>query len=51
LRTSAAFYWLYRFWISGGFVEAADKVRISVTNLNMSFLPSESPKRFFKEEA
>jgi NitT/TauT family transport system substrate-binding protein len=38
--------------ISGGFVEAADKVRISVTNPNMSFLPSGVALRkgFFKDE-
>jgi NitT/TauT family transport system substrate-binding protein len=38
--------------ISGGFVESADKVRISVTNPNMSFLPSgvALKKGFFKDE-
>src|SRR4030095_8707531 len=36
----------------GGFVEGADKVRISVTNPNMSFLPSgvALKKGFFKDE-
>jgi NitT/TauT family transport system substrate-binding protein len=40
------------FEIPGGFVEAADKVRISVTNPNMSFLPSgvALKKGFFKDE-
>ena len=38
--------------IPGGFVEGADKVRISVTNPNMSFLPSgvALKKGFFKDE-
>jgi NitT/TauT family transport system substrate-binding protein len=38
--------------ISGGFVEGADKVRISVTNPNMSFLPSgvALKKGFFKDD-
>src|SRR5262245_64790812 len=36
----------------GEFVEAADKLRISVTNPNLSFLPSEVALRkgFFKDE-
>ena len=40
------------FGIPGGFVEGADKVRISVTNPNMSFLPSgvALKKGFFKDE-
>jgi NitT/TauT family transport system substrate-binding protein len=39
-------------WIPGQFLEAADKVRISVTNPNMSFLPAEVAlkKGFFKDE-
>jgi NitT/TauT family transport system substrate-binding protein len=39
-------------WVPGGFVESADKVRISVTNPNMSFLPSgvALKKGFFKDE-
>ena len=38
--------------IPDGFVEGADKLRISVTNPNMSFLPSEVALRkgFFKDE-
>jgi NitT/TauT family transport system substrate-binding protein len=38
--------------VSGGFAESADKVRISVTNPNMSFLPSgvALKKGFFKDE-
>jgi NitT/TauT family transport system substrate-binding protein len=38
--------------VSGGFVDSADKVRISVTNPNMSFLPSgvALKKGFFKDE-
>ena len=38
--------------ITGGFVEGADKVRISVTNPNMSFLPAgvALKKGFFKDE-
>jgi NitT/TauT family transport system substrate-binding protein len=40
-------------WVPGGFVESADKVRISVTNPNMSFLPSgvALKKGFFKDES
>ena len=43
---------LSAFGIPGGFVEGADKLRISVTNPNMSFLPSEVALRkgFFKDE-
>jgi NitT/TauT family transport system substrate-binding protein len=38
--------------VPGGFVDGADKVRISVTNPNMSFLPSgvALKKGFFKDE-
>jgi NitT/TauT family transport system substrate-binding protein len=38
--------------VPGGFVDSADKVRISVTNPNMSFLPSgvALKKGFFKDE-
>lgn len=40
------------FWVQGQCPEAADKIRISVTNPNMSFLPSAVAlkKGFFKDE-
>jgi NitT/TauT family transport system substrate-binding protein len=39
-------------WMPGRFLEAADKTRISVTNLNMSFLPSgvALKRGFFRDE-
>jgi NitT/TauT family transport system substrate-binding protein len=39
-------------WVSGRFSAAADKIRVSVTNPNMSFLPSgvALKKGFFKDE-
>ena len=39
-------------WVPGRCPEAADKIRISVTNPNMSFLPSAVAlkKGFFKDE-
>lgn len=43
---------LFFLWMPGQMVMAADKVRVSVTNLNMSFLPAGVALRkgFFKDE-
>ena len=43
---------LFALWMPGRMLEAADKVRVSVTNPNMSFLPAGVALRkgFFKDE-
>lgn len=51
-RLGCALLALSAFWLPGRIVEAADKVRISVTNPNMSFLPAgvALKRGFFKDE-
>ena len=51
-RICCIWFALFALWLPGQVLEAADKVRISVTNPNMSFLPAGVALRrgFFKDE-